>query len=1031
MSQSFERSLATSPQTRQLVQSEASSQQRETLEPSNPNDSKASRWGAFRRRAEEDGEREKSTLPDDLHGSIRSVDPSSKNDTSAPVHPIVAGSVGEGGSVGQQKTPHFRQAPSLDDPEYRAPTPERTTPQLRLRYKFGRDDRPERNVRPESSKDRRLGREPTPFKPLFEKAPGPEELRTLESRKQDSCETDRQVPLKPWGRHLRRRTDWGSLSQTESSTQKYPLEMVSAPKAVDRPYKSHPSQLYKLDEQFIGFQDTPEASDKNMAGDTDTAPIEDNQVRREFSSESHISQDAEDSSKLQRRLRKLESISEREGYRRSKQGTTSDRKTQQPSSDDEYLPRRASKPSRDRERRSFNEYDEGLNSFSKSSKPTRRSQAVKDALARPSRFMKGREESFTDFAHSRQQKKALKEQRRQPTAADTDVSQASKPTPVQIPPFINIQNLASLLKVRPEDFTHKLDELGFKNVTMDLVINAENAGLIAMEYNFEPLAPPDDTEDLTPRMEEEDKSSLPQRPPIVTIMGHVDHGKTTLLDYLRKTSVAASEHGGITQHIGAFSVPLPSHENRVITFLDTPGHAAFLTMRQRGANVTDIVVLVVAADDSVKPQTIEAIKHSKAAGVQIVVAITKVDKEEADIQRVKQDLMRYEIEVEQFGGDVQAIEVSGKTGQGVAALEEAIIALADVLDVRADNDGPVEGWILEAATKRAGRAATVLVRRGTLRPGAIVVAGKTWARARTLRNEAGITVSEAPPGTPVEVDGWRDQPMAGDEVLEAPSEQRAITVIDFRISQEQRLKASSEIETMNESRKLESERRIREREAVAEAEAAFEANATATRKEKMEARKAAILEANKPVQPDTSEEPSELFFVIKTDVAGSAEAVTAAIKSIPLGNSPVKISVLRSGVGPISENDIGLAAATPEGNGYILNFSQDVSPSMQSLTEKSGVKLLNANIIYKVIDIVRETIEDWLPPIISSRVTGEAEMLQAFEITGERRTTVKVAGCRVTNGTVSRNSKARVYRGEVGSESTIVFDGNAPRHFSH
>src|SRR5690349_20152751 len=223
-------------------------------------------------------------------------------------------------------------------------------------------------------------------------------------------------------------------------------------------------------------------------------------------------------------------------------------------------------------------------------------------------------------------------------------------------------------------------------------------------------------------------SMYPLRPSVVTIMGHVDHGKTTILDYLRKSSVAAGEAGGITQHIGAFSVPMPS--GKVITFLDTPGHAAFLNMRQRGANVTDIVVLVVAADDSVKPQTIEAINHAKGARVPIIVAINKIDKPEANIERVKQDLARHGVEIEDFGGDTQVVCVSGKTGTGMDELEEAALTLSDVLDMRADTKGAAEGWILEASIKSMGKVATVLVRCGTMRPGDFIVAGKTWARIR-------------------------------------------------------------------------------------------------------------------------------------------------------------------------------------------------------------------------------------------------------------------------------------------------------------
>ena len=290
-------------------------------------------------------------------------------------------------------------------------------------------------------------------------------------------------------------------------------------------------------------------------------------------------------------------------------------------------------------------------------------------------------------------------------------------------------------------------------------------------------------------------------------MGHVDHGKTTLLDWLRKSSVAASEHGGITQHIGAFSVVMPSGKS--ITFLDTPGHAAFLDMRRRGADLTDIVILVVAADDSVKPQTIEAIKHAKQANVPMIVAINKMDKEGVNPEKVKQDLARHSVDVEDYGGDVQAIPVSGKTGLGMLDLEEAVVTLSELLDHRADVEGNAEGWVVEATTKKAGRVATVLVKRGTVRPGDILVAGTTWTRIKTLKNEAGTLIDEATPGMPVEIDGWREQPEAGSEVLQAPSEQHAKDVVDYRLERSDVKKLGQDTAAINVSRKETLEQRRR------------------------------------------------------------------------------------------------------------------------------------------------------------------------------------------------------------------------------
>jgi translation initiation factor IF-2 len=588
------------------------------------------------------------------------------------------------------------------------------------------------------------------------------------------------------------------------------------------------------------------------------------------------------------------------------------------------------------------------------------------------------------------QRAELKKQRKAEKAA----RKAAAPTPLLLPEFISVSNLAVALKVRLEDFNQKLEELGFEEMSHDYILNAENAGLIAMEYNYEAIIDRSESEDLKAREPAPDPSVLPQRPPVVTIMGHVDHGKTTLLDWLRKSSVAATEHGGITQHIGAFSVPMPS--GNIITFLDTPGHAAFLSMRQRGANVTDIVVLVVAADDSVKPQTIEAIKHAQAAKVPIIVAINKIDKEDANVDRVKQDLARHGVDVEDFGGDTQVVCVSGKTGQGMDELEEALVTLSEILDMRAETDGPAEGWILEASIKSMGKVATVLVKRGTMRPGQFIVAGKTWARIRCLRNEAGSEIEEAAPGTPVQIDGWREQPVAGDEVLQAPDEAKAKDVVDYRLEKEERDKMAEDMEAINEHRKAEQEKREREK---AEAAAAAEAEAN-----------------NEDLVHKAREKPigaKEIYFIVKGDVSGSVEAVVDSISSI--GNKEVRPHILRSGVGQISEFDIEHAAAA---KGLIINFNTTVDPNIAQLAAHSKVSILDHNIIYRLVDDVKAELSKHLPPLITHRVLGEAEIAEVFQITVKGRQQKPIAGCKVRNGTISKNAKVRVLR-----KGEKIFDG--------
>ncbi|GME21897.1 HR1 repeat rho-binding protein [Neofusicoccum parvum] len=591
-----------------------------------------------------------------------------------------------------------------------------------------------------------------------------------------------------------------------------------------------------------------------------------------------------------------------------------------------------------------------------------------------------------EFNTSRVERKSKKDKKKQ------RAMEVAPPTPIYLPEYLSIVNLANLLRVRTEDLVRKMEELGFEDVMNDDILNAENAGLIAMEYNFEPVAAdPADDLDLYPAPEPEDKTILPTRPPVVTIMGHVDHGKTTLLDFLRKSSVAATEFGGITQHIGAFSVPLSA--GKTITFLDTPGHAAFLNMRQRGANVTDIVILVVAADDSVKPQTIEAIKHAKAARVPIIVAINKIDKEGANPERVKQDLSRHGVDVEDFGGDVQAIPVSGKTGQGMKDLEEAVITLSEILDHRANTDGPVEGWILEATTKKSGKVATILVRRGTLKVGSIVVAGKTFARVRSIRNEAGANISSVGPGMPAEIDGWRGQPEAGDEVLEAPDEQRATEVVEYREANAERVQMAKDVEAINEARRLEHEKRERE-EALAAAAEAGEADPEAA----VAAAEAAEKEASGVV---------EVPFIVKADVSGSVEAVVDYVMTV--GNGEVRPRVIRSGVGGVSEFDIEYAATA---GGHIVSFNVALDSRLARMAESKGVRVLEQNVIYRLVDDVKGVLSERLEPLVVQRVSGEASVLQVFSIALGKKQTMAIAGCRVTNGTVQRGSKVRVLRGE-------------------
>ncbi|KAH6982842.1 hypothetical protein BKA56DRAFT_614859 [Ilyonectria sp. MPI-CAGE-AT-0026] len=581
---------------------------------------------------------------------------------------------------------------------------------------------------------------------------------------------------------------------------------------------------------------------------------------------------------------------------------------------------------------------------------------------------------------ARQQRKAEKDAKRR--AGEQVEAQAVQ---IFLPEYISVSNLAGALKLRVSHFLRDLEQMGFEDITEDTIMTGDTAGLVAMEYGLEPTIDTGSKRDLRPRPVPEDPSTLPARPPVVTIMGHVDHGKTTLLDWLRKSSVAAGEHGGITQHIGAFVVNMSS--GKQITFLDTPGHAAFLSMRQRGANVTDIVVLVVAADDSVMPQTIEALKHATSAKVPIIVAINKVDKEDARVEQVKGDLARHGVEIEDYGGDVQVVCVSGKTGQGMEDLEENIVTLSEILDVRAESDGMAEGWVLESSIKQVGKSASVLVKRGTLRLGDYIVAGKTWAKIRVLRNEAGVEIAEAPPGTPVEVLGWRDLPEAGEQILQSPDEGKAKTAIEYRQEMAERLESSAQL--------AEHEQRIREKAAADEAAAAAEANG---------------VEA-----PVEDAEPGIILqnIIVKADVAGSVEAVCGTVQEI--GNHEVQTKVLRSSVGPISEYDVDHAATSKS---IIVNFNNAIAPHIRQRADENKVRIIDHSVIYHVADEVKDALSDLLPHTITHRVLGEADILQVFAINLKKRVSQNIAGCKIRNGAIKRTSTVKVLR-----RGKVIYDG--------
>jgi translation initiation factor IF-2 len=528
---------------------------------------------------------------------------------------------------------------------------------------------------------------------------------------------------------------------------------------------------------------------------------------------------------------------------------------------------------------------------------------------------------------------------------------------VQIPESITIQELGNRMAERAVDIIKFMMKQGDMHKINDL-IDADTAELIVEEFGHTPrrvseadveegfIGTVDDADDLEPRA------------PVVTVMGHVDHGKTSLLDALREANVVAGEAGGITQHIGAYQVVTP--DGAAITFIDTPGHAAFTAMRSRGAKVTDIVVLVVAADDGVMPQTAEAINHAKAAGVPLIVAINKIDKPDSEPQRVRTDLLQHEIVVESLGGDTLEVEVSAKERLNLDKLLDAIALQSEVLELKANPNRPAEGVVIEAKLERGrGPVGTVLIQRGTLKVGQIIVAGRAWGRARALINDKGEHIISAGPSVPVEILGFDSAPEAGDQLAVVESEARARELTGYR------------------------QRKLRDLKAVG-----------AGRRSSLEQMMSQLGESGL----------KEFPLIIKADVQGSVEAISAALAK--LNTDEVAARQVHAAVGGITESDISLAAAS---NAAVVGFNVRANGQAKELAERSDVEIRYYNVIYDLIDDIKAAMSGLLDPSLRETFLGNAEILEVFNITKVGH----IAGCRVTEGKVERGAHVRLVRDNV------------------
>ena len=527
---------------------------------------------------------------------------------------------------------------------------------------------------------------------------------------------------------------------------------------------------------------------------------------------------------------------------------------------------------------------------------------------------------------------------------------------VVIPDSISVAEFANRMAERTADVVKELMKLGVM-ATAAQTIDGETAELVAQEFGHRAQRVSESDVEIGLEGAEDDDDSLQPRPPIVTVMGHVDHGKTSLLDAIRQTDVAAGESGGITQHIGAYQIKTPA--GNAITFIDTPGHEAFTEMRSRGANITDIVILVVAADDSVMQQTVEAINHAKAAGCPVIVAVNKCDKPEADPKRVRNDLLQHEIITEEFGGDVLCVDVSAVTGQGLDKLEEAIMLQSELLELTANPARAASGVVVEAKVERGrGSVATLLVQKGTLKLGDIFVVGAESGRVRALLDDRGKNLESAGPGQPVEILGLNGTPMAGDNCVVVESEARAREIAEYRT------------------------RQMKDREAARGARGSVEQMLSAI----------------------AAGEAEELPVVIKTDVHGSLEAIRVALEK--LGTDQVKVRILSAGVGAISESDISLSAAS---NAIVIAFNVRAIPQARDLAKRDGVEIRYHSIIYELIDEVKSAMGGLLSPDTQEDFIGYAEIRQVFGVSKIG----KVAGCMVTEGIIKRGCKVRLLRDNV------------------
>lgn len=571
------------------------------------------------------------------------------------------------------------------------------------------------------------------------------------------------------------------------------------------------------------------------------------------------------------------------------------------------------------------------------------------------------------MAYNKQKKKPNRNRNQRNNNRQQPVKKVEYPKEITYREPLTVGGLATLLKRNSSDIIKFLFMMGNMS-TINTVLSDEDIELICMEFNCEAhkevVIDEDDIEEQIDNIEE-DESKLQPRPPVITIMGHVDHGKTTLLDTIRKTHVTGEEFGGITQHIGAYQVKV---KGKKVTFLDTPGHEAFTSMRARGAQVTDIVIIVVAADDGVMPQTKEAVDHAKAAGVPIVVAVNKMDKPGANPDRIMSEMSDLGIMPEEWGGDTIFAKISAKTGEGVSDLLETMLLVAEMQELKANPDALASGTVIEAKLdKGRGPVATLLVQRGTLHTGDSIVVGSSYGRVRKMTNDRGMEIKSAEPSCPVEIIGLNDVPRAGDVFMTYPNYKKAQEIASHRLEKQ-------------------------------------------IEKERNQTSAMSLEDLAKKVEEGDIQ---EINVLIKADVQGSAEALKASMEKLDVDT--VRVNVIRSTVGTISESDIMLASAS---NALIYGFNIRPSAAIRKKAEEEGVEIRLHNIIYKALEELEGAMKGLLAPVYEEVVIGQAEVRQIYKVSKVGT----IAGCMVTDGCVKRDCKVRlirdgivIYEGKLGS----------------